>query len=559
MAPGAARIVTGGVGLERPGGRSRTLSALEVALITSLALIPRAIGADHPPYIDELYNVLAAQSLVSDGTLEIGHGIPYVRGLLHTGIVAGMFRLFGPGLDVARLPGILFGTALVTVIFLWVRSAAGRLEAWIAALLLAFYPTAIALSQIGRFYPAQVLLFWIGTVAVHRCCLAERASRPAAPGIMVAAVAFTGAFHLQPVSAVGVLGVLLAAMVLRGRNAYRWAAAKHIPRWISLPAGVAATGLGFLLTYAASRAWRMFNHADLWAFEHWSNRLFYHDHFLAQYGPLWVLLPVLLILAIRSRPGPAVLAGAIFLVALSFHSFAMWKNERYIHYAAPALFVTMGLGVGAVVRSVHAVALPASLTGRRKSLRALALHSATVAAAVLVLNAGAATRTAFRMATRDAPDRPAPYPGSDWESAAVDLAPALERASVIVASADLKALYFLGRLDFDLSADHLYNGRRFLPDFTPQSATGVPVIRSAQAVRLIVDCFSTGLFVIELGHWRTTHGVPAPTADLIENVTRPVPIPARLEVLAFEWRRDATAETGDAPATSARCPLLPAR
>jgi hypothetical protein len=552
--PDPSRSLSAAAGPAGPGER-RYLATAEVGLVLTLALVPRLIGTDHPPYIDELYNILAAQSLVADGTLEIGQGVPYTRGLLHTHIVAAMFRAFGPGLEAARVPGIIFGTAIVGILFLWVRRASGRLEGWIAALLLALYPAAIALSQVGRFYPAQVLLFWIGTIAVYRGVLEDR---PAIGWTVVAGAAFAGALHLQPVSAVGIVGVVLAVAILRGRQATRWAAARRVSRWVALPAGVAAIGLGFVVLRMARRAARMFQHADLWAYEHRSDLLFYHDRFLEQYGMLWLLLPVLLVAAIRKRPGPAVLAAAIFLLAFTFHSLAAWKNERYLHYATPALFAIIGIGAGALVRGARAAVLSASL-GVRSRPRRLAFGAGSFAIVVLILATGGAMRTSFDMATRVAPDRPPPYARSDWDAALAYLASAAERSDVVIASADLKALYYLGRLDFDISADHLFDGTRFLPDFTPQSATGTPVIRSTEAVRTIVDCFPSGLFTIERWHWRAPDGVPAGTADLIESLTRPVPVPANLEILAFEWRRGTVPAMDSSAAAPAACPVLPAR
>ena len=581
--------------LPRQSLRQHLPAVAEVLAILGIALVPRVIGTDHPPYIDELYNVLAARSLVSEGTLEIGQAMPYRRGLLHTLIVAGMFRLFGTGLEAARLPGIVFGTALVGLVFVWVRSVAGRLEAWIAALLLAFYPAAIALSQIGRFYPAQVLLFWIGALAVYRSFLVgrdpgsahvdrversadfdvpepgaavvgERRSpfpdtagkrHAALPGLVVAAIAFATALHFQRVTVIGIGGVIAAVVILRGGDAVRWAGARRIPLRAIAAAAVVAIAGAIVAAPVVARAWRLFNQGDLWAHEHWHNPIFYHERFLELYGPLWLLLPVLLIVAIRKRPAAAILATAIFALAFGFHSLAMWKNERYIHYAMPAFFILVGIGSGALVRSARAAALPAAKSHRQARLRAFAFWSGTIAAAAAVLSFGSAPGTVLRMATLDAPDRPQPYPPSDWEAARPHLRPALDRARDVIASADLKALFFLGRLDYDLLADHLYDRVRFLPDFTPQRATGIPAIRSADAVQRIVDCVPTGLIAIEQDHWRTVDGVPAETADRIESIARPIAVPASTRILAFEWG-DAVSG-GEAAPVSPACSALPAR
>jgi hypothetical protein len=446
-----------------------------------------------------------------------------------------MLRFGGPGLVAARLPGVLFGAALPVVLFVWLRRSAGRPEAWIASLLFAFYPTAIALSQIGRFYPAQVLLFWIGCLLFYRAVLDPGRQTPSTPLAVAAAVAWAGALHLQPVTAVGIAGVGVAAALLRGRQAWLRAADRTVPRWVLIPGFGLAIGLGFALLLVSRRALRMFRHADLWAIEHRSDLLFYHDRFTDHYGLLWFLVPVLLVAAVRKHRAPAVLAGGIFLLAITFHSLAAWKNERYLHYATPALFAILGLGAGAFLRGGFAAARGArSAEPRRRAGAALAAAAAGIA--VITFATANAPLTAWRMALSSAPERPDPYPRSDWESARPLLEPIAAESDVFIASADLKALYFMRRLDFDLSADHLYDGSRFKPDFSPQSGTGTPVIRSPDALRRVIECYPTGLIAIERDHWRARDGVTDPAADLIETLTDPVPLPGHLHILAFGWK-----------------------
>src|SRR3546814_16546110 len=76
-----------------------------------------------------------------------------------------LFRLFGDGLVVARLPSVLFGSLWVVAVFLWTRRIASSRAAWITALLFGIAPGAIAISQFPLFYALHDLSFARGTIA----------------------------------------------------------------------------------------------------------------------------------------------------------------------------------------------------------------------------------------------------------------------------------------------------------------------------------------------------------------------------------------------------------
>src|ERR1700712_2542715 len=126
--------------MSTPGlsGPSRLRSAAVAAplAVFAIAFATRLVGLHHTPYVDELNHVMAAHSLLARGTLELTPGgDPYTRARSFTYLIAALFRVFGESLAVARTPAVLAGAALVTVLFVWVRSVAGRSAAWIAAML----------------------------------------------------------------------------------------------------------------------------------------------------------------------------------------------------------------------------------------------------------------------------------------------------------------------------------------------------------------------------------------------------------------------------------------
>jgi hypothetical protein len=105
---------------------------LDLVALAALCPITRLTSLDHNPHEDELTQLLAARSLLADGTLAIDGGQPYTRAWVYTYLVAGAFRVGGEGLPVGRLPAVLFGTLLVLALFVWLRGPAGRAGAWAA-------------------------------------------------------------------------------------------------------------------------------------------------------------------------------------------------------------------------------------------------------------------------------------------------------------------------------------------------------------------------------------------------------------------------------------------
>jgi 4-amino-4-deoxy-L-arabinose transferase-like glycosyltransferase len=162
-------------------GNARRERWAAAAAVTAVALAVRLIHLDTPPFVDELFHVLAAKSYLADGTLEIADGSrPYVRARLYTMLVAGMFAWFGEGLVQARIPAVVAGALLVGVVYMWVHSVAGRWPAVISSLLFCFQPGALSLSQIGRFYTLATLFLWLGFLAARSCIAAGR------PGVLPA-------------------------------------------------------------------------------------------------------------------------------------------------------------------------------------------------------------------------------------------------------------------------------------------------------------------------------------------------------------------------------------
>jgi 4-amino-4-deoxy-L-arabinose transferase-like glycosyltransferase len=424
---------------------TRVTSAAVAAPIAlfAIALAVRLVGLHHTPYVDELNHVMAAHSLLERGTLEVAPGgEPYTRARLFTWLVAGLFKLFGESLAIARIPAVLAGAALATAIFLWVRSVAGRGAAWTAALLFCFQPESIYLSQLARFYTIQTLCFFVGATLIYRIVTDRSLTRARAMQLGAGALLlFLVALHLQIITIVGIAAVLAWALADRARASLR-----RSQLLVAIVALIAAVALGAIAIRhgAFARQLAMFTYVDQWAAANRHNVRYYHDLFLDQYATLWTLFPLLALLAIYRSGRATLLCLATFAVAFVAHSLAAWKAERYLFSVMPMFFAVAGIGLAegaARVRPAIEGALD-WLAGRALSSRARSVCLAIVIAFVAgfaIIGNGATSYTIKMLRESDADwQLPQLYRGQpDWDAAHPVLGPESDSASVVVSSSEL--------------------------------------------------------------------------------------------------------------------------
>lgn len=241
-------------------------AVLQLGLITLIALAVRWVQLHAAtPWYDDFYHLLAARSLLLDGSFSIGAG-EYERASLFTRLVAMSTAVFGDSLTAGRVPAMLAGTLWVTAVFAWTRHVAGSAAAWGAGLLFAFDPGAIYLSQWVRFYTLHGLLIWIGAISVYRLF-----SKPVAPWrAALIAAAGVGAFALA-------YNFVQSAAIAAGAAAL-WAAAALLPRlyrtlttptrlrWLAA-AGVVivlAVGAWVVASGTAAEYWRVYRTPFTW-------------------------------------------------------------------------------------------------------------------------------------------------------------------------------------------------------------------------------------------------------------------------------------------------------
>lgn len=528
---------------------------VEILVLGIVALLARLTMMDRAPSVDEFNHVLAARSLLVDGTLSIQGGEPYSRGWFFTYLVAALYIFFDDSLLVARIPALAAGVGMVLAVFIWVRSVAGRGAGWAAGLLICFSTVAITSSQISRFYTLQALLFVCGCALIYWVVERDELSWRQVGRAGLAVLCLAIALHLQITTAVGLAGLSLWLVLVKGPWAVRRLAASRRPMLVSGTLLVVLLVGAFVVWRSGfpARAWDLFNYADLWAADHEENVRFYHWALLDEYPTLWTLFPFVLLGAAIRHPRFSLLCGSVFLVALVFHSFAAWKHPRYMFYATPMFFAVSGVAIALLLARSHAWLKELIREGSpiRWSQRAVvSLSVVLLTGGVLFAMAGnSAFAYTVRQITGEADRRSTMGPGH-WAETVPELAPLVENAEVVLSSSELAPLYYFGRLDLTVSRTRMVRRAFEKEEFEPAAKTRIPVFSSVESMATVMECFRSGVALMEFQHWRTSAGVPPEVADYLELHAEELPMPDALRVKVFRWEHqgnDGTSEPSNCP------------
>ena len=531
-------------GARSDGGRLRTA---EVVAITAAALAVRLAHLNHPPFLDELYHVLAARSWIADGTFTIGDGA-YGRAPMFTRLVGLSMELFGDSLAAARVPSVLAGTAWVAVLFAWLRPRVGAAASWIAGLWLVFDAGAVNLSQMARFYAVQYLLVTIAFMLAYRVGV-ERPGRRTAlalAGGAAAALLLALQFQITTAIAIAAIGCWLAAAW--ARDAWRLLRTERRARWAAAAAALAATvgGAHMWVSGTAGGLWQTYRRAPGWAAASQHDPWFYAGWFMERYPPLWAFFPVAVLVAFTRHRRMAGFATVVFSVSFVLHSLGGTKAERYFYYAVPLFFVLVALALVALAPPLwNLVSRVLGTSGWPAPVRIVVSSGVLLFCASFAAERMDGVLYGYRMVF---PGTPAtrPYAEPDWGAAAAALEEAVEEADVVVAGSSPKAIYYLPTTDVGLSATELgetQTGKEFARD----ERTGLTLISSADAVRELQACTEDGLIVVEDWWWGKPWGVPAETAEHIETSAEPVPLPPSLGLRAYRWTRGAEVSSCELP------------
>ena len=530
---------------------NRWLSAL---LLFAVSLAIRLPGLDHFPRNDELYTLLAARGWLIDGIPHIADGV-YERSQLFTRIVAWFFHQFGESLVVARLPALLAGSLLVVAVYVWTRSVAGNLAAWIAGLFVCLSPLSIQLSQYARFYTLFTLMLWLGTVGIYALVEPRPGWRRALPIGAGSLLCLALSFHLQPLTLIGIVGlgiwVGLAVVIpwlwrQRGRPRLLWTAIL-LGMLLIVIAALAAIQIGIV-----SHLWRGFTALPLHAVPRdvvW----FYQLELIQRYPSLWPVFPFLALLAAATWPRPTLFCCCIFIPSFAIMSLAPMKHFIYIYFIMPFLFVVWAMALarlGYVLWRCIVTATERALAKLAPELPRRPLQWGLIGLGVLflIVSNGAPARTllkpfGFALGADET--------SSDWATAVAALQPWLGQASVILTPDDVHALYYLGDYDIAVNPSRLseVSGGH---EFSLDPRTGRPVVGTAESLQLIMSCYAEGVFIADLSSFPLPYVGSEPITEVIRAAMTPIDLPRGIGVYAFRWTTP-----GDTPAPAA-CASLPA-
>ena len=514
---------------------------IESMIVLALAIVVFSRISNPTPYIDEYYHVLAAQSLVNDGTLYLyDGGEPYTRAKAYTYAVAGCYRLFGESWDAGRLPSLACGALLVMSVFAWLYHTTGRRIAWLAALMLILSPHFLGFSSMIRFYMPHMLFVWLAWISAYGFLVGGYKWLGRCLIFLAGVVTALIAAHLQTTTAIAALAVgVWAATVFIGylinkgpQQARKTIFVVMLVLIVVIPLFV----VGLKMTGAWDHMALKMNTSRPWTEATRHQFQYYHRFFKNNYPMLWACFPFIAIAALAHRRRQAWFCLMLFSVPFVAHSLLPFKGERYLSYAWTCFFVVLAIGLDGLLDWLHSRAqdligqLYSQTLAEKKWVSAaiVCFLLGSLAFAWMVTPSYAIGRQMLTGASLG------PLQHEDWATATPILKPIADQTGFIIDSCPPKAIYHFGRMDMGLSVSQAQDR----PEFAIHPKLNRPVIYSAEAMKQVMDEHAKGLIIIETAHFGAWYFVPPDTAAFIQTHTTPIDLPADLGIKAFKWGTD---------------------
>jgi len=517
---------------------------VEPFIVFSLALVLYCINLDRSPHPDELHHVLAAQHLLETGRPLIGEG-EYWRGILHTWLVAISYETLGEGLASARAPSVLLAASGAAVLFVWVRREAGRLAAWLSAVLFISSPFTIEIAQFSRFYALQLVSFLLGAICVYYAMAATASLRRRLIYCVLALGLLALSTWLQSTSLMGLVGLSVWIFVVMALKFMAELRATQTTRNALVPVLVAAGAFVALATIPSGTiydVWHQYRRSMLFNAHSQDEFWFYHVRFLIFYPTLWSLVGFLAAFAVVHKARLAWLAIAVFSSSFVLASFAGPKATRYLSFAQPFLAILWGVGLAYLVPTLGRLAeatqirLSATLALPRRLESMVVVTVVGSAVAIVILMNPFWIRSATMIGDITMPFE---KPSSDWRAARAALAPWTSDADIMITTEELGAIYFLGRSDVRYSPSKLLELREDQQfEFGIDYRTGRPVISKPESMRRLIECFDRGLIVGPIEHWGNSNLINEPVQAMLMAHTTPIGVPKESHLYARGWHRE---------------------
>src|SRR5688572_6113861 len=499
--------------------RQSRAALVALVLVLLFGAYSRLVDLGEPDlWSDELFHVLAAESLERGDGPRLPSGELYTRGMDLTRLVKLTRHYISDVEQAARLPSAIFGIAALFAFAAITWRLAGAWPAVWSTLLLAVFPVVLQEARNTRFYTLQLVHGLVAFYAGWRALEPRRTDHhdPAERDdgllarwgwVALAMLAFLTAARIQltTVSVVAGWGVAALAFAAVDLLRLRRRAIRESVSVQLVTAGLAS--LILVLVVAPSLIRRVIEYAvdvPLWAESEYSPRTYYW--MFANTIPLVLsLTPLIYLVAAKRDRWLASYLFFWFMVPLVLHSVVLrFQAERYVILALPGLFLAAGIaaadGCGALFRLVVSEArrVHERVTPRFAQLAAVCAVAGVVAIALFTTPAFSRS---VRVATRQLEVRaPTNYRRALEVLRSTPGADTLPWGSL----QHLAARYYWPRVDFTIERGLLdrpvggpeTTGTREIvvhPEGTRDFYLGVPVLWRASAVR---EYFGTGRDVI---------------------------------------------------------------
>jgi hypothetical protein len=477
------------------------VAVVGIAGAVLLALMARTV-IDHMPLYDELLHVLSARGWLADGVPRIADGV-YTRAGLFTRLVGLSMSSFGDTLVAARIPSLVAGMLLAFLVGAWTTLRAGWVAGAAATLVLCLVPATLQLSVFARFYTLHALVIFGVSAMAYEAIGPDRTPRTRLVLAIGALALLPLAWHLQSSTAIAVAAIALAVAAVVARD--RWGivsqALRRNPVVCALALAV-SIGLGLVLIVKLG-LWDQLREVPSWAAWAADKPQYYFLRLAAEMPLLWPLVPLAVVGAWLLDRRFALFLVIVFGVALAVHSIAAAKQVRYLYYALPFVAMLWGLGISWVVEHAPSNAVKVA---------------ACVAAALALLLSVEGQMAARLVVGRVRLIEALPYTVEpDWGPAKATLLESARSADRVVTSNGMKALYYVGRYDYELNVSIVAETDTRL-DFGLDERTGRRAIGSPQAFRKVVADGGQTLVILEEETLGLASGVPAQVVAAIELV-----------------------------------------
>ena len=340
--------------------RSQLALSLAVFVIIMLGLVVRMhrLG-DTSFWTDELFHVVAAQSLVETGEPTIPHEGRYGRALPVSRITALCIKWIGSSEFALRLPWILVNIAFIAAAFVIIRRLFDPLLAVIVCAVLAFAPIELQIAREVRMYGLLQLLYFVGSflfltalewdssptgpalAAPH----AQRRSGLVRGAILLAAACgillFAVTIHPLAINfpiAVGAYCLVMILFVATKQGVRRSLRSRYTVLLLLMAIAVAA--VAWIRPELVARLVRTATERAPW--DKIDKPFQYYRWFFMYHFPMFTVLCLIgTVLLIRDygRRGLFVACSFLPLIVMHFTFFTGRVKERYITYILPFFFI----------------------------------------------------------------------------------------------------------------------------------------------------------------------------------------------------------------------------